>query len=199
MPITIVDNGSNNVVDIDQKIIANGSGRITLDGNGNHVVIKSPVFKVGVNLHLTGDASVHIAEHVSAHNLFVYASKNTELRIGRMAGFTGLVRLLLHEPGSLTVGDGCLFASDTDVSISDMHSIIDLETRVRINPAKNIAIGDRVWIGQRCLVLKGVNIGSGAVIGAGSIVTKDIPQNCAAAGNPARVIRRNVTWDFKLL
>lgn len=52
-----------------------------------------------------------------------------------------------------------------------------------------LTIGDDVWIGGRAVILPGVRIGSGAVIGAASVVTRDIPGGCFAAGNPCRVIR----------
>ena len=52
-----------------------------------------------------------------------------------------------------------------------------------------IVVGDDVWIGAGAIVLKGVNIGSGAVIAAGSIVTKNVPENSIVAGNPAKVIK----------
>lgn len=52
-----------------------------------------------------------------------------------------------------------------------------------------ITIGDNVWIGGNCVVNPGVTIGDNAVIGSGSVVTKDIPANAVAAGNPCRVIR----------
>ncbi len=55
--------------------------------------------------------------------------------------------------------------------------------------AKPVHIGNDVWLGGGVVVCPGVNIGDGAVIGAGSVVTKDIPKNVLAAGNPARVIR----------
>ncbi|PQB04909.1 sugar O-acetyltransferase [Aureitalea marina] len=55
--------------------------------------------------------------------------------------------------------------------------------------AKPITIGNDVWIGGNATICPGVNIGNGVVIGAGSVVTKNIPDNCFAAGNPARVIR----------
>ncbi|MCC6483663.1 MAG: hypothetical protein IT209_02355 [Armatimonadetes bacterium] len=53
-----------------------------------------------------------------------------------------------------------------------------------------VRICDKAWIGARAIILKGVTIGEGAVIGAGSVVTKDVPAWCVAAGNPARVIRQ---------
>ena len=66
-----------------------------------------------------------------------------------------------------------------------------------IHPAKRnlyskgtIRIKDRVWIGEQVLILPDVTIGEGAVIGAGSVVTKDIPPYCVAVGNPAKVIKK---------
>lgn len=56
--------------------------------------------------------------------------------------------------------------------------------------ALSITIGNGCWLGGGVIVLPGVTIGGGSVIGAGSVVTKDIPVNCVAVGNPARVIRR---------
>ena len=50
-------------------------------------------------------------------------------------------------------------------------------------------IGNDVWIGRSAIVLSGVNIGNGAVIGAGSVVTKDVPDYAIVAGNPAKLIR----------
>lgn len=55
--------------------------------------------------------------------------------------------------------------------------------------SKPVTIGDNVWIGANTMILKGVSIGSGSVIAAGSIVTKDIPENCIAAGNPAHIVK----------
>ena len=52
-----------------------------------------------------------------------------------------------------------------------------------------IVIEDDVWMGAHCIVLKGVRIGARSVIGAGSVVTKDIPSDSIAVGNPARVVR----------
>ncbi len=56
-------------------------------------------------------------------------------------------------------------------------------------PANPVVIGDNVWIGGRVIILPGVHVGNGAIIGAGAVVTKNIPENAIVAGNPAKVIR----------
>lgn len=199
MPIQVIDNGENNSVEISTELMEKGTGQIRFDGDNNTFAVESSALAFGGYFHLNGGATVTIGERFNGLQLFIYAVQGSELRIGRWAGFNGLVRLLLHECGQLTIGDGCLFAAEVDVTISDMHSIIDISTQKRINTARNINIGNRVWIGQRSMVLKGAEIGDGSIIGAQSVVTKRIPANCLAAGSPARLIRPNVTWDSQLL
>jgi acetyltransferase-like isoleucine patch superfamily enzyme len=199
MPIQVIDNGENNKVEISPELMEKGAGQIRFDGDNNSFTVESSALAFGGYFHLNGGATVTIDEKFNGPQVFIYAVQGAELRIGRSAGFNGLVRLLLHECGQLTIGDGCLFAADVDVTISDMHSIIDISTQKRINVAQNINIGNRVWIGQRSMVLKGAEIGDGSIIGAQSVVTKRIPANCLAAGSPARLIRPNVTWDSQLL
>ena len=75
---------------------------------------------------------------------------------------------------------------------SDDHSIGSASQK-RTSP---IRIGNRVWIGMNATILKGVHIGDGAVIAAGAVVTKDVPDRCLAAGVPARVIRENIDWKL---
>lgn len=72
-----------------------------------------------------------------------------------------------------------------NIVITSHHKLNDFDTII----AKPINIGKNVRIATRCIILGGVTIGDNSVIGAGSVVTKDIPPNCLAAGNPARVIR----------
>ncbi len=69
------------------------------------------------------------------------------------------------------------------------HPLNYEERNLGLEYAKEIHVGDNVWIGGNVSILPGVSIGSDVVIGAGSVVTKDIPDHCVAVGNPARVIR----------
>jgi acetyltransferase-like isoleucine patch superfamily enzyme len=68
---------------------------------------------------------------------------------------------------------------------------MELGTPMRQQPHRKapIRVGEDVWIGASCVILKGVTIGSGAVVGAGSVVTQDVPERAIVAGNPARVIK----------
>ena len=84
------------------------------------------------------------------------------------------------------IGDSCQLGSYACLMDNDYHGV---EERGRAGESKPIILGRNVWLGVRVIVLKGVTIGDNAVIGAGSVVTRDIPANCLAAGVPARVIR----------
>ena len=87
---------------------------------------------------------------------------------------------------SVQIGSHCHLGHYTFVMDNDQHDII---RRTELPPSDPVVIEDHVWIGSKVVILRGVRIGSRAVIGAGSIVTKDIPPRCVAAGNPARVLR----------
>ncbi len=88
---------------------------------------------------------------------------------------------------SIRIGDNCMLAANVIISDSDWHGIYN-----RIRPfrcTRPVIIENNVWLGERVIVTKGVTICENSVIGAGAIVTKNIPANCVAAGNPARVIK----------
>jgi acetyltransferase-like isoleucine patch superfamily enzyme len=85
-------------------------------------------------------------------------------------------------PRGIHIGEESYIAFDVVVLSHDMTRGLYLDTR----------IGKRCFIGGRSIVMPGVHIGDGTIIGAGSVVTKDIPSNCIAAGNPAKVIKDNI-------
>lgn len=85
------------------------------------------------------------------------------------------------------MGCHCLLGQNVRILDRNEHGI---EKREVAPAAASILIGDHVWIGAQSIILPGVSIGRNSVIGAGSVVTKDIPANSLAVGNPARVLRR---------
>jgi maltose O-acetyltransferase len=88
------------------------------------------------------------------------------------------------------IGDYTLFGPGVQI-LTPLHPL-DHELRRKREFGKPIEIGADVWVGGGALILAGVRIGSRAVIGAGSVVTRDVPEAAFAVGNPCRVIRRSV-------
>jgi acetyltransferase-like isoleucine patch superfamily enzyme len=114
---------------------------------------------------------------------------NAQLRIGQDTGISGGSICAATE---IDIGERCLIGADVMIVDTDFHAI-EPEGRStttdwsRIHSAK-IRIGNDVFIGARVVILKGVDVGDGSVIGAGSVVTKSIPPRSVVAGNPARCV-----------
>ena len=109
------------------------------------------------------------------------------LTIGDHVGLSGCT---IHVRSEVVIGDRVLIGTGTIIADSDAHP---LSPEARSNgepaPCAPIHIGNDVFIGARCIILKGVTIGDGAVIGAGSVVTCDVPPFVVYGGNPAKKIK----------
>lgn len=108
--------------------------------------------------------------------------KNAVIEIGENCGFSGtVIGGALH----IKIGDNVRCGANTLITDSDWHS-----DDYRTGKNKEVIIEDNVWLGYGVKVLKGVHIGENSLIGTNSVVTKDIPANVIAAGNPCRVIKQ---------
>lgn len=101
------------------------------------------------------------------------------------------------EGSKVIIGDDCLFSSEIVFRTGDSHSILDQNGK-RINSAKDITIGNHVWLGHRVLINKGVYIGDNSIVGTGSVVTKAFNEgNIVLAGVPAEIKKKDVNWCDK--
>lgn len=107
------------------------------------------------------------------------------IKIGDNVGISGCTITAVE---SITIGNDVLIGSGAVVVDNDAHPIHPDHRFDGGGAHAPIVIGNRVFIGARALVLKGVTIGEGAVIGAGAVVAKDVPAYAIVAGNPARII-----------
>lgn len=98
------------------------------------------------------------------------------------------VNCVVLDSAKVTIGSNVMFGPAAQIYTA-AHPL-DIETRRKLEFAKPVTIGDDCWIGGGAIICPGVTIGKGSVIGAGAVVTKDIPENSLAVGNPAKVIRK---------
>lgn len=99
---------------------------------------------------------------------------------------SGNSRIICEE--RIKIGDNCAISWNTQMIDTDIHELSGSDK------TEKIVIEDDVWIGHDVIVKKGVTIGQGSVIASGSIVLDDIPSNCLAAGSPAKIKKKNISW-----
>lgn len=176
-----------------------------------HSIIGSGTINRGINLRLdnpvVGKQYLTIGEDCIVGGNFIFESTEGKITIGNhsyIGGSTFISR------SSITIGNNVTIAWGGTVYDHDSHSLDYLDRRKDIDDqleciragknfienkdwlnvnSKPIVIKDDAWIGMNVIILKGVTIGRGAIVGAGSVVTKDVPDWCVAAGNPARVVK----------
>jgi len=116
--------------------------------------------------------------------LFVDLGRN--IHIGaRTAINSGLTAL---DVAAITIGEDCLIGPNVQL-LTPTHPVDAQRRRDKLEAAEPITLGDNVWLGGGVIVCPGVTIGDNTVVGAGAVVTRDLPANVLAVGNPARVIR----------
>ncbi|MGL5348240.1 MAG: sugar O-acetyltransferase [Peptostreptococcaceae bacterium] len=121
-----------------------------------------------------------------------WGGKNVHFGKGVYANFN----LTLVDDAEIFVGDNVMFAPNVVIS-AGTHPVHPELRRKQAQYNLPIHIGNNVWIGAGAIVLPGVKIGDNSIIGAGSVVTKDIPANVVAVGNPCKVMREINENDMK--
>lgn len=122
--------------------------------------------------------------------VFNVSETTSKIVIGNNVGISGSTICAVK---SVTIGDNVLIGSGCLITDTDAHPIDWRDRRENRNDKKGVApivIGNDVFIGARSIILKGVTIGDRSVIGAGSVISRDVPADCIAAGNPAKVVKR---------
>lgn len=113
-----------------------------------------------------------------------YTDCGINIKVGENVFINACCRF--QDQGGIEIGDGALIGHNT--TIATLNHDFNPAKRQNLTPS-HVKIGKNVWIGSDCTILPGVEIGEGVIIGAGSVVTKSIPANTIAVGNPAKVIK----------
>lgn len=165
--------GKNNFVVVDQAMIT--KSLIAVKGNNNYIKIEKNVI-------------------LSAGNIIIRGS-NCKITIDEGSMFGGVRIVNSGNDCDIVIGKYCLFSDNIEIWSSDTHHIYDKNNNC-INKEKSIFVKDRVWVGSRAVILKGVTIGANSVVGMASVVTKDIDSNTVNAGTPARCIKIDTHWSL---
>ena len=165
----------------------------------NHLYLKIHVgalVQIGNNCTIMSGAGLNpLSRNIKT---CIYVGKNATLKLGNDVGISSST---LWVKESVSIGNSVAIGADCIIMDTDAHN---LDWKIRCSEETNeygesvdmvtaasapIVIEDNVLVGARCIILKGVTIGARSIIGSGSIVTKDIPSDCIAAGNPCKVIK----------
>ena len=129
----------------------------------------------------------HVADDEIIVNQPFYCDYGKQIRVGKR--FFANFNLTVLDEARVTIGDDCFIGPNVSIYTA-CHSTDPVERNTRREWAEPVTIGDNVWIGGSVTILPGVTIGSNVTIGAGSVVTRDIPDNVVAVGNPCKVIKK---------
>ena len=142
--------------------------------------------------------SIGSSPHVLKNTYVSIPYENSKLIIGKNCSIGGMKIISAEKAKTIRFGEDCNISFDIRVHTSDSHTIFDSNMNGVINRGGDIVIGDRVWICQNTTILKNTEIKNDTVIGASSLVNKKFEEsNVIIAGNPAKVVKRNIKWDRK--
>lgn len=190
-----IQNNSNRIRLGNFKIV---SSKFFLFGENNSVVIKKTNQAIlGLSVKIYGKNNLlEIKQEATIFGLrIVIRGEGCRVVIGEH--FSENINCMMTCMGKMNyilVGDNCMFSENIDIWNTDSHQITNLEGQV-INRNKPIAIGNHVWIGKNCSILKGVSIGDNSIIGMSSVVTSNVDSNSIYVGNPAHKIKEGVSWN----
>lgn len=193
--------GSSNVINIKNTIMLG----VTLDiqGSGNKIEIADNTILINTTFFIRGNNhQITIGKNCifARGGVFWMEHNNGRLFIGQNTTMEEVHIAVTEDNSSVQIGEDCMFAYDIDIRTGDSHSILDKDSKERINKAKNIVIGDHVWLAAHSRILKGVKIPDGCVVGSDTIITKSIEYaNVVAVGNPAKIVKYNILWKREII
>lgn len=184
--------GSNNKISNSSK---NYKLKFDINGNNNLVILKKAKIH-NTKIYVRGNNhQLIIEDNCYIKNSEIYLEDNNcKIIIGEKTSIEGAEIDVKENDTELLIGTNCMLSNGIYITVSDSHSICDTDSKLRINSAKSIFIGNNVWVGKRVIILKGAQIQNNAIIAAGSIITGLVEQNSIYAGKKAEKMKDKIYW-----
>ena len=145
-------------------------------------------FDPGFRMKFQSGRNISIGNNFSGMGMIFFYANEGSLSIGNNCGVSTNIQFGSAN-GKITIGNDVMIASNVVMRAANHGIGKEQKMYMQTYDEGQIMIEDDVWIGANVIILKNVKISKGAVIGAGSVVTKDVPSYAIAAGNPAKVLR----------
>jgi acetyltransferase-like isoleucine patch superfamily enzyme len=171
--------------------------KLDIIGNNNTIRIGNKSKLCNLTIFMRGNNHILLIDEnciLKAGDLW-FEDDSNKILIGKGTTIESAQLAVTEVDSTISIGNDCMFSDGIVLRTGDSHAIIDITKNIKINSAKDIIIGNHVWLGSRSTILKGVFIGDNAIIAAGSVVTKDVDSNSVAAGIPAKLVKRDVRWE----
>ncbi|HYF84376.1 MAG TPA: acyltransferase [Clostridia bacterium] len=196
--------GYNSLLTVDENFNAASNVTINMYDDSSLTIGKNVTIQKDSDWYCMSKSNCVIDENtIFSRGGILRCGKESKILIERnnWLGMGYLIVSGLHT--EIKIGKDCLWSRDVFIRANDGHSIFDIHTGKNINSDsesnydRKVILGDHVWVGARATIMYGADIGNGSVVGAGSFVKKTYPNNCIIAGNPARVIRKDIAWSME--
>lgn len=169
--------------------------------DGAHIDIGPKTMMTNCIIRATGsDSRIMIAGGATNIKNSSFVTGMSCGRIFIASGFTSEgSNLKAHEGKTISIGTDCMFSAGINISTTDFHAIIQIDNEARINPAKDITIGNHVWLCRNVDVLKGTIIADDIVVGMNSTISCSVTvSHSVYAGSPARIVKKDTSWRRSL-
>lgn len=198
---TFVFLGSNATITIGNSTLCQENVEIHVEDDVNVTIGDNVILFRNTKWHFLPNSVITIGDNCKfEEDSKLTCGKQSEISIGSNTLFGSRYWIVANKQTRIRIGKDCMFSRDVMIRTNDGHSIFDIHTGKNINSSlkdqhtKSITIEDHVWVGAKCTCLYHTKIGKGSIVGAHSLVKRAYPNNCMIAGNPAKIIRKDIAW-----
>ena len=180
--------------------------QITVTGINNEIFIDDDCCLYGIEIFVRGDNNkLYIGKETNVNQSSLCGvlsislkGDSNEIHIGDRAQIRGRADITAHSGTKIIIGNDFGMTADSEIRSGDGHAILDMNGNIT-NLPKDIFIGNNCWLGVRATIQKGVSLKDNTIVAKNAIVTKSFDEsNIMIGGIPARLIKRGISWKFKV-